>query len=88
MNVLYPGSGPKPDSVKCDNSEINDFCNSFQSEGWLATCDDKVDEGFKEDLKKACVIDLCANNADSTKPRILNQEYPKFNLMGKNGSIP
>ena len=64
-------TGPNPGSVKCDNSEINDFCNNFQNEAWLSTCNDKVDDQFKADLKKACVIDLCANFADSTKHEIV-----------------
>ena len=63
--------GPNPKTVQCEDAAINDFCANFQSLSWLNSCSDKVDEGTKSDLKKACVIDLCANNIESTRKDIV-----------------
>ena len=70
-NFRNPLKGPNPKTVQCDDAAINAFCTNFQSQSWLNSCSDKVDEETKGDLKKACVIDLCANNIESTRKDIV-----------------
>ena len=63
--------GPHPSSVKCENKEIKNFCETFASVDWLKPCKDKVDQASADDLKKACLVDLCADFSLTSKKQIV-----------------